>query len=537
MPDTSQREYNEQPLRGPFGGIQSEMPPDAIEDVGFSDTLNLLFRKGIGQTAPGYASLGIPAGETGQPAGIYDFFDAAANRWQVLAYNDALWSWDPVAGWSKITTASGPSGAPWQTFSFAEVNYQMCYSQGVDAIQCWAGGNNATTAPSGAPAAYFLMNLATHLIAGFITSGVGAPFSQRYMYSAAGDPTTWNSFDSGVYDLASELGPMTGLGKLQGIGYSLHRFGINQITPTGQASLPFYNMGLASYGKGCRYPYTPGWFGNEMLFYVGDSDVYMFNSQNIIPIGSRPMQGRGWLGARKRIFADLATVSPYQVFGAVSSVINGNDYNAYWLFIPGASTWIYNMDEGSWTRRVYDKTPVCGGRFYDPQGLTWNTVLGNWNQQAGVWNALGDGPDDQFLVAFTDGTPGLINFTEPCESSANLLSGECIMKDRRHNKFANRLRVTFIDSGVLSFTVTLTNENTNQQVQLPGTPYTETHTVTWSGNGTGTTRQATIPFKGSGMSLTYSIIFPAGTTVTIVEVTPIYSEAGEDKDLTGLTIV
>ena len=502
------------------------MPPDAYEKIGFADVLNIFSRKSMMQSAVGWQSLlAAPNLETNPVLGAYDFFDATGTRHQVVFYQDALWEWT-LDSWNSVPLIAPLSGSASDYFAFEDLNYLMAFTNGVDTIQLW-DGLHTTTAPASAPSSLYLMELASHLIAGYITNGPGAPFPSMYKYSGAGAPDDWTSFDSGTFNLANKLGPIRGLGKVQGIGYSVHHFGLNQIYPTGNAALPFYNFGVASQGKGCPYPRGVAFWGDESIFWPGDNDIYMFDGSNIIPIGSRKLQGGAQVGARSRIMAELKTSNNNSVYGAVSSVISGNDFNAYWLVIPNGSTWIYNIDEGSWTRRVWSgKTPSVVSRFYNPNVVTWQDLIGSWSAQTWDWDSLPVGQADAWFVGFTDGTPGLIDYSQPCEGPITIASGNMPFQDRRHDKFIKGMRMVFTDTGPFTVTFTFTNESKQQ----------EQYTITWSGSGSNNTFQVTVPFKISGMWFSYIITGDPGTNISVVELTPVYDIAGENKTLDNLVI-
>src|ERR1700722_3535138 len=70
---------------GPFGGVQSEVPQDQVEQFGFLDCLNMFLRKSVAETRPGFTVLPAyptPAGE--DTTGIADFYDNAATRIQTV---------------------------------------------------------------------------------------------------------------------------------------------------------------------------------------------------------------------------------------------------------------------------------------------------------------------------------------------------------------------------------------------------------------------------------------------------------------------
>src|ERR1700751_5907456 len=100
--DTSP-ELPELAWRGPFGGIQSELPLDAIEGLGLADAVNVTFRKSNMTVRPGYKALpAIPA--PAEPIlGIADFFNKNGERVQVIMTPTRLIQWNASAqNWSVV---------------------------------------------------------------------------------------------------------------------------------------------------------------------------------------------------------------------------------------------------------------------------------------------------------------------------------------------------------------------------------------------------------------------------------------------------
>src|SRR5436190_20631516 len=97
---TRSEEYQEFPIIGPFGGIQSELPLDQIENYGFADSTNFLFRKGTATIRPGFTALAaFPAGPTEPVLGIADFYNRLGTRIQVALTQTRLWEWNG-SGWT-----------------------------------------------------------------------------------------------------------------------------------------------------------------------------------------------------------------------------------------------------------------------------------------------------------------------------------------------------------------------------------------------------------------------------------------------------
>jgi len=355
-------EMPEQAMTGPFGGVQSELPLDAIEDLGFADSTNVLFRKGVAYLRPGFTLLTEFPIDPGDPIlGIADFFNANADRIQTVITQHHLWKFISASEtWVEIT-GSGFTGGPTDTWAWDVVANKLCFSQGVDLLWLWDGiSSTYVQASASAPAAFFVAEIGFHLMTLNITLA-SQYLSQGYAWSGIGDPTDWTSFSSGNNNILNNLGPGQGLLKLGQYGYGWHNWGIVQIQPTGLGAEPFYFTAIANSNVGNICPRSLARFnkdGVECAAYVGKDNVYIFNQSSVIPIGDMPIDGRRRLGARSRIFSDLLTADALTAYGFVTQNIGGQIYNAYWLIIPGVSIWCYNFDEGNWTNLRFNPLPT-----------------------------------------------------------------------------------------------------------------------------------------------------------------------------------
>src|SRR5205807_4121138 len=138
-------------------------------------------------------------------------------------------------------------------------------------------------------------------------------------------------------------------------------------------------------------------------------------------IGDMPISDRKRIGARSRILLDALTVSPYTIYGFVTYSINGQPFRAYWLVIPGTSTWVYNFDEGNWTQFTYGKTVASIGSFFKNSAIRIIDLVGtiqaqNWTPQT----LQANNPFNGFLLGFNDGTAGYVDFTNYSEITASL---------------------------------------------------------------------------------------------------------------------
>jgi hypothetical protein len=510
------QELPELSFHGPFGGIQSELSADVIENLGFADCVNMILRKGLAQVRPGYTALASPDGAN-PILGINDFFDTLGVRHQVGITKSSLFPWDG-SNWTQLIGAL--TGGAGMLFSSTVVNGKFLFSQGTDAVQMWDGmaNNFGPVSPNAVPAFHMMELVQSLLVANTVENGI--PYPQRVRWTGPGDPTDWTSFAAGKTDILSDLGPITGCGKIYQQGYLAHFGGLTQVVPTGIGTAPFNFVPFGSRGKGNIFPWSWANYGEEGSAYIGFEDVFFFNGTDSEPIGSRTIDGSRQVGARTSIMAELANSKPSQISGFISSDCNGNDYKAYWIVIPQGSTWVYNFKEANWSRFVFDKTPSVVGRFYNPRAIRIADLKGQISQQQ--WTPVTQASTkvyDDLLIGFGDGTPGVVDFTNYSESNWFITSGQLCMGDRRHNKDVTRFRLVYKDiAASILFTISITNEQGR----------TETKQFALGGN-TGLVLEKVIPFHISGLFLTYSISGNAGTVASFVEFAPIYVTGGEVK--------
>jgi hypothetical protein len=514
-------ELPELPITGPFGGVQSEMSLTAIEPYGFADTKNVIFRQGVATVRPGYTAL--PAMPNPQEAilGIADFFDINGVHHQVVFTQTRLLSWNPqLQTWTVITGAAF-TGSSTQTFSWDVVNYKLCFSQGADKIWSWDGiavGYVQTSA--NAPAAKYIAEIGLHLVALNTLEG-GLPFPNRYRFSGIGDPTDWTSVNAGVSDQLNNLGPGAGLIKLGQQGFGFHQNGVVQVIPTGIGVAPFFFYPIINAAQGLPYPFTLTHLdleGQELAVYHTYDNVQLFNGTSIIPIGDAPIDGRRRLGARSRILADIKRVNTTQPFGFVTYAINGVFFKAYWLVIPGISVWVYNFDEGNWTYFTYDRVPQVVGNFINPTAPRWLDALGTWQAANYSWASIVSNPGNDFALGFSDGTIGLVDFTNFSESAWQIVSAKHTFGDRRHKHTVKKFRLVVKDLGPVTYTVTMTNESN----------VTVSKDVTL-GTGSGDDLSAILDINIIGLRLQWTVSGPVKASGSFVEFAPMFTVGGEQR--------
>lgn len=514
-------ELLEWPITGPFGGVQSELSQTAIEPFGFVDTKNIIFRQGVATVRPGYTALTAMPSTQEPILAIADFFDVNGVHHQVVLTPTRLLSWNP--GPQTWTVITGPvfSGTSSQLFSWDVFNYKLVFTQGANKILSWDGiSPNYVLTSANAPAAKYIAEIGLHLMTLNTLEG-GVPFPNRYRFSAIGDETDWTSVNAGLSDQLNNLGPGAGLIKLGLQGFGWHQNGIVQITPTGIGTAPFFFFPIINASQGLPYPYTLAHLdieGQELAVYHSYDNVQVFNGSSVIPIGDAPIDGRRRLGARSRILADIKLVNVNQPYGFVTYAINGVFFKAYWLVIPGISVWVYNFDEGNWTYFTYDRFPQVIGNFVNPTGTRWLDALGTWQQANYSWASLITSVGEDFALGFSDGTVGLVDFTNFSESPWQIVSAKHIFNDRRHRHTIKKFRLVVKDLGRVTYTLSITNEagrTVSQNVTL--------------GTGSGDDLTVVLEPNIQGLRLQWTVSGPVRAAGSFVEFAPIYDTAGEQR--------
>jgi hypothetical protein len=532
-------ELLEFPITGPFGGVQSEMPNSMVEKYGFVDLQNVLCRLGQMQARPTYQTLAFASSQlVGPPLGMGDFYDINGKRNQYLFMTDGgtgnldvLYYNESALQFQDLT---GPNLGPAIAVARAVVNQELLFAPvaapGVPSAQIQVYNAQTTTyalVSANAPSATVLFELGYHLMAAnYIPSGGGQQQTQGYIWSGVGDPTDWLSFSSGSNNLLNDLGPTVGGQKLGQYGFGYHNKGIVQIIPTGLGAAPFAFYPIVNTrmcGLFCPYSLDKVIIGGvECGIYVGADNVYIWNQTSSIPIGDAPVSGsRTRVGARQRIFADirnsLIAFGPFSgmntVFGFVTTQLNGVPFNAYWLFCPSVTTnicWVYNFDEGNWTRLVFDQRPTCAGPF-----VFSNSVLASLEGDPQETIGIGF-----FNGASSVGSVGYIDFTQPpSETTMYVTSGQHIFNDRRHKSTVKKFRLVATDNGAVTYTITLTNES----------GVTVTQEIATGGDGDGEDRSYIVPFTITGLRIKWQLSAPNGSPLSIVEFAPIYDVGGEQR--------
>lgn len=514
---------------GPFGGIQSEVSLDKIGRSGFAEVQNVLFRKSQARFVPAFVSLISP--DNSVIIGIGDFFSVDGVRhFIVWTAAGKMWTW-AGGGWTQV--AGNLTPAVNQFMSWDVIGYKIYFSQQIDPVWVWDGITAGfAVAGAGAPIGKYLCELAFHLLVANTVEAGPTKAPNRIHWSGADDGTDWTSFDSGQADIFNGLGPINGLSRIYQSGYAFQQWGITQIVPTGIGTAPFQFISMGSRAKGSILPYGVATFGEIISAYVGKNDIYIFDGNESIGIGSKPIDGNRRLGARGRIFSDLFNATQSNITSIISSSFNGVDYESYWLLIPSLNkAWVYHFDEQNWTQVFFNTDQLWGpaGIFSTQSVPRIEDLIGTIISQSWSPSTLtGSAPLDTMAISDVNANSvSLLNFGIPSSlpTSGSLTvsdgwyikSGQLTFDDPRHGHTVKKIRLVLIDYTSVTINLRLTNEF-GQTSGVKTLSY---------GTGSGLTITKVIEFSLAGKYITWEMSGPKGINWGMSEITLIFDTAGE----------
>jgi hypothetical protein len=390
----------------PLGGVNSTDNESALEPSQCNAATNLLFEAGAVRNRPGLVNLGV-TGLPGTNPAYVSSIELAGNFYNVAIDASLLW----VAQSNAFTNIPIPGGAPafdlarYQSLATANGALLVPNAPSVGLIR-WIPGASAATLI--APGAYYryVTSLASRAVGGYDPT-VTAPIGQRKVgWSVAGDETTWTGSTNGsgstvLTDIPDEI---TGMAVLYNLWVIYRRFGIHIGTLTGQAFPPFSFSSWNQNGVGCFYPSSLATSDN-VSFFIGSDDVYMFDTQQLTPIG---------YNIRNELFLMIGNQQFLPRGFTTRTYLNGGDaprlrYNLVPMSgdgSPAAVHYIYDVRDRVWSRQHYSFVLSTAGGF---NYVTNQTLYGTCIVDAGgtfrLWQGACDEQSSLTTKTFVLGQP------------------------------------------------------------------------------------------------------------------------------------
>ena len=234
--------------------------------------------------------------------------------------------------------------------------------------------------------AKFIEYLAPYVFAAYLEeSGTTIPTKGRWSDSNA--PEVWNSGNAGSRLFTDDATEIRNVKKLQDLIF-VYKEGVNyrgRIVSTA-AVIEFI---LFEAGRGL---YSPRALveADGKHFYMGLNDFHVNNGTRIENIGSK---------VREFIFNRLNRTK-----NETCHALHVEEYKEVWFFITTVGedwpneVWKYNYEYGFWYKDTRLNV-ITTTNFKRTSGVTWNELVGTWNQQFWVWDdqsGSGDSPQQVF---------------------------------------------------------------------------------------------------------------------------------------------
>lgn len=342
----------------PLGGLNATDNYALIDPTEVSDCLNFLFDSGLCYTRPGRTAVviaGLDGGTTIEFGGTVSI--SGTLHTILIGSNNAIYDY---LGVGKITPAT--TGATFGTLTFnniASVDGMLLMGNNLGGLINWTPNTFTYDVIASAPYRYVAGHKGRAIAAYQNGGGSSLTNARTFAWSKPGDVTDWLESDGSAGNLAvAEIeDEITGLGVLHDIGVILRSYGIHLAYPTGTLPLPYDVQTFIRRGTGCRYPSTAAW-DDELVFFVGEDDVYKFDLQSVIPVGYK---------IRNLLFDQLEAGSTYN--GTITrSLPNGKKRLRYHLTPvrnSDAPHFVFDVMENKWSVHNYSTS----------SGWSWNIVL------------------------------------------------------------------------------------------------------------------------------------------------------------------
>lgn len=346
MPEQSEQ-WIDWPQGGyvPTGGVNYADSEDTIGDTEVANASNFLFENGMALTRPGLSS--VTTTNISHTAAFAKGL-AALQLNLVIDSSGLLWKVTPAGVGTQITGAGTSFAAGVNPMVDIVNNVVLIGGNSGGLIQWNPSGTTYTVLTPGAQYRYVAGQLARAVAAYGITGSVNDPIT--FAYSVPGDQTTWtgSTNGSGLIVLSDAPDVITGLGVMHNIVVLPRATGFHLAYYTGQFAPTFQIQTYTRDGVGAPYPSTIS-FRNNLMFFVGPDDVYVFDLTNVTSIGRN---------IRNKLFALLnsgSNIIGFTTYHMKNSVGQYLPCLRYHLVALGSNTthFCYNFEAKTWSVHSY----------------------------------------------------------------------------------------------------------------------------------------------------------------------------------------
>lgn len=344
----------------PIGGINLEDNDAALGENEVRTAQNLLFEAGECKARPGTTTTEVTT--LGSAPVFFQSLYVGGTPWTVMQLaNGKIYK---VVG----TTATEITGAG-TTFGSADfnnvcsVNGAVLFGNNTGGVLRWLTTGVVYTILASARMRYLTSHLSRAV--GAYDTNVAGTGQIMVEWSKPGDETVWNTSPStdgsGSTTLSDAPDDITGLKTIRNTIVVVRRTGFHLGFPTGVA-IPAFRFEVFRRGDnsvGCPYPATVA-VSDETLFFVGPDDIYMFDLNEIVPIGYK---------VRTAVLNTLRTANKGYA-GFISRMALNGSYRTRYNLVPYGSAvsatdphFCYDLRDRTWSRHVYNTTSAWGFNF------------------------------------------------------------------------------------------------------------------------------------------------------------------------------
>ena len=328
---------------------------------------------------------------TGNPIGIYQHIDLDGDRTLFLLTTSYLYVLTAGA-WVVASTGTYVGDEDYKP-SFDSWQDNMLFTSFNDTVKLWTAATGAVTALNAfggvTTKAGCMALFKTRLILGMLDeNGTKSPW--RVKWSQVGTYSSFTGVGSGFQDLLETPGPVL---TMQTILDKLFVFKTDSIweciyvgSPNVFIIVPVVT-GVGLSAKATVDVITGAGGNAEAVIFLGNDDVYIFDGRTATPIGGEFIQ--------KYIFGANSIIDPGYRGRSIGKYIKED--KQYWLSVPLTGltypnvTLIYDFLTSSWWKVSLGVPLRCMGESIKSGSLTWNAVLGTWDDSAANW-------DDAYLA-------------------------------------------------------------------------------------------------------------------------------------------
>ena len=362
----------------PIKGLVVDKPGEFIDSQSHSSNKNIRVKRFVVESRPGTEAAGSSLGERVQR--IFELLTEDGNTHllrvgitAVEKYNKAAETWADIANSALTGLATDQVDYAFPILSGARI---VCFTNGVDAIRKYTGTGNDANLGGSPPKAKFIENHGPYLVLGNITDdGGGNSYPYRVQWCDTSDPETWTGGNSGSTNLLLDKGDITGI-KNWGNFLTIHKpdsIYVGQLVSTSSIfrfDRKATGVGAVS-GKAIVTILT-----GEQVFLASDG-LHLFNGITA-PLIPSPVQEE----LRDELNPE---------FMHKSEAIIKEENDEVWFAVPIGSSeepdtiYKYNYRTGEVYKDIRTNMTTFG-LFLSTSELTWDDLVGTWDEQTFRWN-------------------------------------------------------------------------------------------------------------------------------------------------------